>query len=516
MLTRVARRTFSATRGYATSPKKVPNLINGEFVESKSNKWIEVINPATQEVVSLVPESTQAEMEEAVASAKQAYKEWSETSVPTRCRTMFRLRSLIEKHTDELASIITQEQGKTLADARGDVFRGLEVVEHACSMTTLTMGETSENVSKHMDTYSYRQPLGVTAGVTPFNFPAMIPLWMFPMAITTGNTFVMKPSEVDPGAPIRLAELAIEAGVPAGVLNIIHGTHDAVNFVCDQPDIKAVSFVGSNIAGEHINKRAGSNGKRVQCNMAAKNHATIMPDASKESVLNQLAGAAFGAAGQRCMALSTAIFVGETKNWIPELAERAKRLVIGPGTDPKADLGPVVSKKAKERIERLIQSGVEQGATLVLDGRGVTVPGYEKGNFIGPTILADVTPDMECYREEIFGPVLVCLSVDTLDEAIALTNKNPYGNGCAIFTRSGAAARKYQHEIDCGQVGINVPIPVPLPFFSFTGSRASFVGGANFYGKTAINFYTQIKTITSSWKEEDIVGSQTVMPILGR
>jgi len=502
------------TRYYATIPK-VPNLINGQFSESKSGIWIDVINPATQEVVARVPESTQEEMNAAVKSAKDAYASWSQTSVSTRARVMFKLRDLVEKHTEELAALITKEQGKTLADARGDVFRGLEVVEYSCSMGTLTMGETAGNVSKGMDTYSYRQPLGVCAGVTPFNFPAMIPLWMFPMAITAGNTFVMKPSEIDPLTPIRLSELAIEAGVPAGVLNVIHGRHDSVNFICDHPDIKAVSFVGSNQAGEHINKRAGANNKRVQCNMAAKNHACILPDASKESVLNQLAGAAFGAAGQRCMALSTAVFVGESKNWIPELAEKAKKLVVSAGSDPKADIGPLVSKKAKERVLRLIESGVKQGAKLVLDGRNISVPGFAQGNFVGPTILADVTTDMECYTEEIFGPVLVCLSVDTLDDAIKLINSNPYGNGTAIFTRSGAAARKYQHEIDVGQVGVNVPIPVPLPFFSFTGSRGSFVGGANFYGKSVINFYTQTKTITSSWREEDIVGAQTVMPVLG-
>jgi len=512
-----ASKLFSRTvlmQSYTRSVTKVPNLINGEFRESKSNKWIDVINPATQEVVSQVPESTPQEMEEAVASAKKAFVDWRETTVPSRCRIMFRFRDLIEKHTDELAALITKEQGKTLADAKGDVFRGLEVVEHSCSMATLTMGETAENVSKGMDTYSYRQPVGVYAGITPFNFPAMIPLWMFPIALTTGNTFIMKPSEVDPGCPMRLCELAIEAGVPAGVLNVIHGTHDSVNFLCDHKDIHGVSFVGSNQAGEHINRRAGGNNKRVQCNMAAKNHATILPDANKESVLNQLAGAAFGAAGQRCMALSTAVFVGETKEWIPEIVERARKLKVNGGMEAGADVGPVVSKRAKERVEKLIQSGVDQGANLVLDGRGVSVPGYEKGNFIGPTILTDVTPDMECYKEEIFGPVLVCVNADTLDDAIQLINSNPYGNGTAIFTRSGAAARKYQHEIDVGQVGINVPIPVPLPFFSFTGSRASFVGGSNFYGKSVVNFYTQTKTITSSWKDEDIVGSQTVMPIL--
>mmetsp|Transcript_18716 Transcript_18716/g.72210 ORF Transcript_18716/g.72210 Transcript_18716/m.72210 type:complete len:518 (-) Transcript_18716:58-1611(-) len=505
---------WNAVRGYSSAPA-VKLFINGEFRDSKATKFNDVINPATQEVVCRVPETTLDEMNEAVACAKEAFPAWRNTSVSNRQRVMFRLRDLVEKNTEEIAESITREQGKTIIDARGDVFRGLEVVEAACGIASTMMGETIENVSKGMDTYSYRQPVGVFAGVTPFNFPAMIPLWMFPMALATGNTFVMKPSEVDPGAPMILARLAKEAGVPDGVLNIIHGTHDSVNFVCDHPDIKGVSFVGSNQAGEHINRRAGGNNKRVQCNMAAKNHATIMPDANKESVLNQLAGAAFGAAGQRCMALSTAVFVGETSEWVDELAAKAKALKMGPGMEPGADLGPVVSKKSLARIEKLIQSGVDQGARLVLDGRGAKVASAPHGNWIGPTILADVTPDMDCYKEEIFGPVLVCLKADTLDDAIELTNNNPYGNGCAIFTTNGAAARKYQYEIDCGQVGINVPIPVPLPYFSFTGSRASFVGATNFYGKTAVHFYTQIKTVTSSWKEEDIVGPQTTMPVLG-
>merc|ERR1712137_591423 len=316
---------------YVRTVTKVPNLINGEFRESSSNKWIDVINPATQEVVSRVPESTQEEMLEAVTAAEEAFKTWSQTSVASRSRIMFRFRNLIEQHTDELAQLITREQGKTIADAKGDIFRGLEVVEHSCSTPTLMMGETSENVSKGMDTYSYRQPVGVYAGITPFNFPAMIPLWMFPLALTTGNTFVMKPSEVDPGCPIRLCELAMEAGVPAGVLNVIHGTHDAVNFLCDEPRIKGVSFVGSNIA--------------------AKNHACILPDANKESVLNQLAGAAFGAAGQRCMALSTAVFVGEAQEWLPEIVERAKKLVISSGTDPKADLVQLYPREQRKELK---------------------------------------------------------------------------------------------------------------------------------------------------------------------
>jgi len=374
-----------------------------------------------------------------------------------------------------------------------------------------------ENVSRNIDTYSYRQPLGVTAGITPFNFPAMIPLWMFPLATVTGNTFVLKPSERDPGASMIIARLAQEAGHHDGVLNIIHGAKDAVNFICDSPPIRAISFVGGDTAGRHIHERGTKNGKRVQSNMAAKNHATIMPDAEKEKTIDQLVGAAFGASGQRCMAISAAVFVGDSQNWIPEIAKRAKKLIITQGEEKGADLGPLISPQAKQRVERLIESATKEGAKIVLDGRGITVPGYEKGNFVGPTIITDVKPNMQVYNEEIFGPVLICLSAKTLDEAIQLINTNPYGNGTAIFTNSGAAARKYQHEIDVGQVGINVPIPVPLPFFSFTGSRRSFLGANHFYGKMGVDFFTQTKTITSNWNPDATsAGVQTVMPLLGQ
>jgi len=504
-------------RSFSSEIPKVPLFINGKFIESKSNIWYDIHNPATQEVIARVPEATQEEKEAAVEAASKAFKSWSETPLPSRARVMFNFQQLIQKHTEDIAATITREQGKTLADARGDVFRGLEVVEHSCSLASISMGETIENVSRGMDTYSYRQPLGVCSGITPFNFPAMIPLWMFPLATTCGNTFILKPSERDPGASIILARLAQESGLPNGVLNVIHGTHDAVNFICDHPAIRAISFVGGDVAGRHIHNRGTQNGKRVQSNMAAKNHATIMPDADKERTIDQLVGAAFGAAGQRCMAISAAVFVGESKNWIPQIVEKAKKLKVNEGTQPGTDIGPLISPQAKQRVEKLIQSGVDQGAKLVLDGRGITVPGYEKGNFVGPTILTDVKPNMDVYKEEIFGPVLICLSVDTLNEAIQLINNNPYGNGTAIFTNSGAVARKYQHEIDVGQVGINVPIPVPLPFFSFTGSRKSFIGSTHFYGKMGVNFYTQTKTITSSWREpEDISsqGVQTAFPIL--
>ncbi|EPS64202.1 hypothetical protein M569_10579, partial [Genlisea aurea] len=482
------------------SSLRVPNLIGGRFVDSVSSEAIDVINPATQEVVSQVPLTTRDEFKAAVSAAKEAFPSWRNTPVTTRQRVMLKLQELIRKNMDKLALSITTEQGKTLKDAQGDVFRGLEVVEHASGMATLQMGEYVTNVSNGIDTYSLREPLGVCAGICPFNFPAMIPLWMFPVAVTCGNTFVLKPSEKDPGASMILAELAKEAGLPDGVLNVVHGTRDIVNAICDDEDIRAVSFVGSNTAGMHIYARASASGKRVQSNMGAKNHGVVMPDANVDATLNALVAAGFGAAGQRCMALSTVIFVGESSSWEEKLAESAKALIVSAGTDPKADLGPVISKQAKERVCKLVQSGADSGAKLLLDGRGIEVVGYEQGNFIGPTILTDVTTDMECYKEEIFGPVLVCLKAETLDEAIQIVNGNQYGNGAAIFTSSGAAARKFQTELEVGQIGINVPIPVPLPFFSFTGSKASFAGDLNFYGKAGVQFYTQIKTVTQQWK----------------
>ncbi|PWA54466.1 aldehyde dehydrogenase 6B2 [Artemisia annua] len=484
-----------------SDPPKVPNLIGGSFLNSQSSEFIDVINPATQQVVSQIPLTKDEEFKAAVSAAKQAFPSWRNTPITTRQRVMLKLQELIRRDMDKLAMNITTEQGKTLKDAQGDVFRGLEVVEHASGMASLQMGEFASNVSHGIDTYSIREPLGVCAGICPFNFPAMIPLWMFPVAVTCGNTFVLKPSEKDPGASMMLAELAMEAGLPSGVLNIVHGTHDIVNAICDDEDIKAISFVGSNTAGMHIYARASAKGKRVQSNMGAKNHGIVMPDASVDATLNALVAAGFGAAGQRCMALSTVVFVGDATEWKNELVKRAKSLKVNAGTEPDADLGPVISKQAKDRVCRLIQSGVENGAKLLLDGRDIVVPGYEQGNFVGPTILSGVTEDMECYKEEIFGPVLLCMQADSLEEAINIVNRNKYGNGAAIFTSSGVAARKFQTDIEAGQVGINVPIPVPLPFFSFTGSKASFAGDLNFYGKAGVNFYTQIKTVTQQWKD---------------
>ena len=486
---------------------QVPLLINGEFVQSKTTEWRDVVNPATQEVIARVPMATQEELDAAVAAAKEAFKTWRYTPIGTRARIFLKYQQLIRENIKEVAAILTREQGKTLPDAEGDVFRGLEVVEHAANIGTLQMGEFANNVAGGVDTYTILQPLGVCAGITPFNFPAMIPLWMFPMAIATGNTFVLKPSEQDPMSTIRLVELAIEAGIPAGVLNVVHGGVDIVNGICDHKDIKAISFVGSTGVGTHVYNRASLAGKRVQCMMGAKNHAIVLPDCNKEQTLNALAGASFGAAGQRCMALPVVILVGEARNWVNEIAERAKGLKVGNGATPGVDVGPLVNKNARARVDNLIASGVEQGATLVLDGRNPQLEGAEaNGNFVGPTLFKDVTVDMDIYKQEIFGPVMCVMGAETLEEAIQIINDNPNGNGTALFTQSGAAAHKFQEEIDVGQVGINVPIPVPVPLFSFTGSRASKLGDLGPYGKQVITFYTQTKTITKRWFDEANAG----------
>ncbi|WP_201553935.1 MULTISPECIES: CoA-acylating methylmalonate-semialdehyde dehydrogenase [Psychrobacter] len=480
----------------------VKQLINGQFVDSNTSEWIDITDPATQEVIAKVPQTTDDEINQAVAAAQAAFQTWRKTPITTRARIFLKYQALIRDHMDELAEILTAEQGKTIADARGDVFRGLEVVEHAAGIANLQIGDFVENVASGVDTYSIWQPLGVCAGITPFNFPAMIPLWMFPMAIATGNTFILKPSEQDPMVTMRLVELAIEAGVPEGVLNVVHGGKATVDAICDHPDIKAVSFVGSTNVGKHVYERASQSGKRAQCMMGAKNHGVILPDANKEQTLNQLAGAAFGAAGQRCMALSVVVLVGAAGEWIDDIKAKAEGLIVSAGKHDK-DLGPLISPAAKARVEHLIGTGVEEGASLILDGRGITVEGYEKGNFVGPTIFDNVTADMQIYKEEIFGPVLCIMRANSLDEAIELLNANPHGNGTAIFTQSGAAAHKFQQDIQVGQIGINLPIPVPLPMFSFSGSRASKLGDLGPYGKQAVQFYTQTKTVTARWFDDE-------------
>jgi len=486
---------------------RVPLFINGQKVASKSTNIRNVVNPATQEILATVPFATMDEVNAAVASAKEAFKTWKKTPIGARSRIFLKYQQLIRENMKELAAILTAEQGKTLADAEGDVFRGLEIVEHASGIGNLQLGDFANNVANGVDTYSLLQPLGVCAGITPFNFPAMIPLWMFPMAIATGNTFILKPSEQDPMVTMRLVELAAEAGVPPGVLNVVHGGEEVVNAICDHPDIKAISFVGSTKVGTHVYNRASLKGKRVQCMMGAKNHAIILPDANKEQTLNNLAGAAFGAAGQRCMAISVAILVGEAKDWVDDLAAKALTLKVSAGVEPGTDIGPLVSKDAHKRVTGFIDKGVAEGATLALDGRSPQVKGYEGGNFVGPTIFSGVKPGMVIYDQEIFGPVLCVSFAENLDEAIQMINANPNGNGTAIFTQSGAAARKFQEEIDVGQIGINVPIPVPVPMFSFTGSRASKLGDLGPYGKQVIAFYTQTKTVTERWFDDSTVST---------
>ncbi|CRG83250.1 methylmalonate-semialdehyde dehydrogenase [Talaromyces islandicus] len=507
--------------GYHHSHEPVPNPVNttnfidNQFIPSKASQWIDLRDPASAHLVTRVPESTDEELRAAVASAQKTFPAWRATSILARQQILFKFTNLIRENRHRLAASITLEQGKTLADAEGDVLRGLQVAETSCGMPTQITGDVLE-VAKDMETKSYREPLGVVAAICPFNFPAMIPLWCLPIATVTGNCIILKPSERDPGACMILAELAREAGFPPGVINIIHGTSRAVDFIIDEPTIKAISFVGSNKAGEYIYTRASEKGKRVQANLGAKNHAVLMPDCNKNQALNAITGAAFGAAGQRCMALSALVTVGETKNWIPEIAERAANLSVNGGFEDGADLGPVISPESKARIEELITSAEDEGATILLDGRGYKNEKYPRGNFVGPTIITNVTPSMRCYKEEIFGPVLVCLGESTLEDAIHLINANEYGNGAAIFTSSGATAAKFQKNIEAGQQGINVPIPVPLPIFSFTGNKKSMAGGGanTFYGKPGLQFYTQQKTVTSLWRCEDASGTKAtvVMP----
>ncbi|GFZ48794.1 hypothetical protein JCM24511_06543 [Saitozyma sp. JCM 24511] len=493
-------------RGTSALGGKTKNYIGGEFVESKAEKWLEVRDPASQTIVNYVPETTEAEFKAAVDAASQAFKTWSTTSIMRRQRVMFELQHLIRQHSQDIAKSIVLEQGKTFADAQGDVGRGLQVVETATAITSTLLGDKLE-VASDMDTYSRRLPLGVTAAITPFNFPAMIVLWSAALATVTGNTLIVKPSERDPGATMIIAELCERAGLPPGVFNVVHGSAPTVNRICDDPAIKAISFVGGDKAGKHIYDRATPLGKRVQANLGAKNHAVIMPDANKNLTLNAVAGAAFGAAGQRCMALSVAVFVGTAREWIPDLIERAKALKVSGGFEEHTDIGPVISHQAKERIEGLIASVEEEGGKILLDGRGVKVPEYPHGNFVGPTVVEAVTT-MKAYQNEIFGPVLTIVSADTLDDAIEIINANRYGNGASIFTNSGATARKFETLAEPGQIGINVAVPVPLPMFNWSGNKGSFKGDIPFYGKSGLDFYTARKTTTALWPAADAVGNR--------
>ncbi|KAL7534896.1 hypothetical protein ACHAXR_008066 [Thalassiosira sp. AJA248-18] len=537
----------------------IKNFINGSFenpdeaaMMTSGNNTIPLIDPSTNIVLSTVPESnysttsstvvdndenkplssSSSALHRAVEAAKLAYPSWSNTPVQMRQRLMLEYAQFLHKKEvrEEIAYWITLEQGKTTADAMGDVWRGLEVVEAATRVGSEMLGDSLQNLSSGLDTISYRVPLGVCAGIAPFNFPAMIALWMYPLAIATGNTYVLKPTEKAPSASLLLIKHLHDLGLPSGVVNVVNGSKDTVDGILTHPDIKAISFVGSNKAGEYIHDVGSKNGKRVQANLGAKNHATVlMEDADRASTIKAIVGAAFGAAGQRCMALSVAVLVGdleESRGWAQEIVEQAKSLKVGNGFVDGVDVGPLISKDATERAEKIIQQSIDEGATCMLDGRGVTVDGFEDGNFLGPTVInlcdrqyinVDEQITNPAYTEEVFAPVLTILVVPTLDDAISISNKNAYGNGTAIFTTSGGAARKYQYEIEAGQVGINVPIPVPLPFFSFTGNKNSIRGDVNFYGKPGVHFFTQLKTVTSNWQYAngaDLGG--VTMPVLGK
>ncbi|GAA5899810.1 hypothetical protein JCM5296_004226 [Sporobolomyces johnsonii] len=498
--------------GTATDGSNTSCLIGGDFTPGSATEWIDVHDPSTQRVLTRVPETTQQDMKRIVDKAEEAFHDWRDASVLKRQAVMLKFQALIRDHHDDLARSIVLEQGKTFADAKGDVLRGLQVVEAACGVPSLLMGDKLE-VTKDMDTYTRKVPLGVVAAICPFNFPAMIPLWAMAMATVTGNSLILKPSERDPGAAMILAELMERAGLPKGVLSVMHGTIPPVKFLCEEPRIKAISFVGGDKAGKYIHETASRNGKRVQANLGAKNHCILMPDANKNFALNSIVGAAFGAAGQRCMALSTLVTIGESNDWIPDLVERAKNLKVGNGFDPETEVGPLITPAAKARVESLIQSCADQGGKILLDGRGVQVPGYPKGNFVGPTVL-EATTEMDCYQQEIFGPVLTIVKAKDLDDAIALINRNHYGNGAAIFTQSGATARKFEKEVEAGQQGCNIPIPVPLPMFSWSGNKGSVLGGASLYGPRGYDFFTQLKTTTSLWRAEDALDSKatTAMP----
>ena len=444
--------------------------------------------------------ASRGEVDGAVGSAVAAFGEWSQASLSRRAKVLFAFRELVNAHAEDLAGMITDEHGKVLADARGEVARGLEVVEFACGIPHLLKGEYSDQVSTGVDSFSFREPLGVVAGITPFNFPVMVPMWMYPVAIACGNTFVLKPSERDPSPSLLVAELWKRAGLPDGVFTVVNGDKEAVDALLDHPGVAAVSFVGSTPIARYIHRRGTAAGKRVQALGGAKNHAVVLPDADVEFAAEHLAAAAFGSAGERCMAISAAVAVGGAGDAVVKaVSARAEAVTVGDGRDPGSQMGPVITRAAQERIVGLIGSGQQQGARLAVDGRGIRVPGHEQGFFVGPTVVDEVTPEMDVYREEIFGPVLSVLRADDVDEAIGLINANPYGNGTAIFTNSGQAARRFQRGVNVGMIGINVPVPVPMAFYSFGGWKDSLFGDKHVHGPEGVSFYTRAKVVTARW-----------------
>jgi len=499
------------------STEKLHFWINGQRVQSPGSRMGEVFNPATGELIRQVPLADRTDVDAAVAAAKAAFPAWRDTTPLRRARILTRFRELMEQHRDELARLASDEHGKTLADAAGSVQRGIEVIEFASGVPHLLKGEKAEDVGRGVDCHSLLQPVGVCAGITPFNFPVMVPLWMFPVAIACGNSFVLKPSEKVPSCSLRMAELFKQAGLPDGVFNVVPGDKEAVDMLLAHPDVGAISFVGSTPVAKFIYETGAKNGKRVQALGGAKNHAVVMPDADMEFTAEALVGAAYGSAGERCMAISTVVAVGEACDaLLPLLRDKASQIRAGRGDAAETGMGPMISAAHRDRIVSLIDSGVAQGAELLLDGRGIEVAGCENGFFVGPTLFDRVTPEMDIYREEIFGPVLIVLRVDSFNAAVKLVNANPYGNGTAIFTGSGHWARRFENEIEVGMVGVNVPIPVPMAFFSFGGWKASLFGDLHMHGMEGVYFYTRTKVVTSRWPAPaEKAGSSLAMPTLG-
>ncbi len=480
--------------------RTIEHWINGTSTAGASTRTAPVWNPATGAEQARVVLASDADVDAAVSAAAKAFEEWSDSSLSQRMRVMFAFRELLVRHEDELARLISAEHGKVVDDARGEIVRGREVVEYACGIADVLKGSFSDQVSRDVDVHNFRAPLGVCVGITPFNFPIMVPLWMHPIAIATGNTFVLKPSERDPSASNLVARLYAEAGLPDGVFNVVHGDKSTVDALLTHPEVAAVSFVGSTPIARHVHTRATETGKRVQALGGAKNHAVVLPDADVEHAAAQLTAAAFGSAGERCMAISVAVAVGDAADGLVEvLARKASSVRVGPGDDPASEMGPVVTAAARDRVLDAVSGGSKQGATVVVDGRDLVVAGHEEGFFVGPSLLDHVTAEMDAYQDEIFGPVLAVVRVSSLEEAIALINANPYGNGTALFTSDGGAARRFQRAVRVGMIGVNVPIPVPMSYYSFGGWKDSLIGDSPIHGPEGVRFYTRAKVVTTRW-----------------
>ena len=498
---------------YTSAPDTIGHWIDNE-ARTGGGRSQPVFDPALGRVARQVTLATEAEVNAAVASAAAAQPAWAGTAPQKRARVLFKMRDLVERHTDDLARLITREHGKTFPDAQGEVQRGLEVIEFASGIPQLLKGQHSDNVGGGISNWSQRAPLGVTAGITPFNFPFMVPMWMAPVSIACGNSFILKPSERDPSPSLLTAELFREAGLPAGVFNVVQGDKLAVDRLLNHPDVQAVSFVGSTPIAKYIYETSARNGKRSQALGGAKNHMVVMPDADLDQAADALIGAAYGSAGERCMAISVAVAVGHIADeLVDKVATRARALSVNDGEAEGADMGPIVTAEAKQRIEGYIASGVEQGATLVMDGRGLVVPGREQGYFLGASLFDNVTPDMKIYREEIFGPVLCVLRVDTFAEAVELVNSHAFGNGVACYTRDGRTAQEFAQKIQIGMVGINVPLPVPMAWHSFGGWKQSLFGDHHSYGEEGVRFYTRYKSVMQRWPDSGSKGPEFVMPV---